>query len=413
MMSKYRNTLCKAKIATMLIIVATFFCLSSCFDNRFDLTDFDSTTRVEVHDLSLSLNVNNVTLGGVIKVDDGDKIQIVEDENGDSIFAVLVEGNFDSESVTIDDESIISTENVEIGDGTQLFTGEVEYKFGQFDIPDVDLSSLPSFLRGADTRIVLKNPQIYVELFNPLTRFGTWIEAGLKLSPIKGSYTGACETDNGRRLSTKPSERLSTYVLSPEKPKAILDGYNEPEFIQFSALKHILDTGKGVPERIGVEILEAMLPKQRVVDVPLKSTIGGIEGYYTFYVPLEFDEGTTIIYSDTIDGWGDEVKNHVGIRKLSISGNASLHIPVDETEVMVEPLCYDARNALSRSFTLHSGHPDEPFCLEFDYGDKPLEHLSKIVLKAKLPMRCGEVLKPSQSIELKDIKISVDGYYEK
>lgn len=86
--------------ATMLLGIAS---MSSCIDNDYDLSDIDSTVRVDVDNLVLPVNLDEITLSSILNIKEGDRVQIV---NGS--YAFVEEGSFTSEEINIDEVLIAS-----------------------------------------------------------------------------------------------------------------------------------------------------------------------------------------------------------------------------------------------------------------------------------------------------------------
>ncbi|MDE7403050.1 MAG: hypothetical protein K2M87_06530 [Muribaculaceae bacterium] len=74
--------------------------LTSCIDDKYDLSNADTTTRLEIKDLTIPVNIDPVTLGSVIKIDEGSKIQVVN-IGGREFYALKETGSFNSESIDV------------------------------------------------------------------------------------------------------------------------------------------------------------------------------------------------------------------------------------------------------------------------------------------------------------------------
>lgn len=70
--------------------------LSSCVDDKYDLSDIDTTVRVDIDDLTIPVNLDNIELNTIIT--EGERVKIV---NGQ--YAVVQDGTFNSSAVTIGD----------------------------------------------------------------------------------------------------------------------------------------------------------------------------------------------------------------------------------------------------------------------------------------------------------------------
>ncbi|MDE7136736.1 MAG: hypothetical protein K2N91_08900, partial [Muribaculaceae bacterium] len=69
----------------------------SCIDDKYDLSDIDSTVRVKVNDLVIPINIDKIDMGSIIKLDEDGIVQIVNNE-----YAVVKDGSINSSEVKID-----------------------------------------------------------------------------------------------------------------------------------------------------------------------------------------------------------------------------------------------------------------------------------------------------------------------
>ena len=73
---------------------AISLCLASCIDNDYDLSDIDTTSRLQVKDLIVPINIDDITLSQVLDLDDDSEIEEVVQPDGSVIYAVRKEGDF-------------------------------------------------------------------------------------------------------------------------------------------------------------------------------------------------------------------------------------------------------------------------------------------------------------------------------
>lgn len=88
---KYYQLLCPLAAATLL--------LTGCIDNDYDLSDIDTTSKVEVKDLTLPINMEPFTLEAMFDIDEQDpdeKIKVIDGE-----YCVRESGSFDSKEIRI------------------------------------------------------------------------------------------------------------------------------------------------------------------------------------------------------------------------------------------------------------------------------------------------------------------------
>lgn len=77
--------------------------LTSCVDNDYDLSDVDTTVRVDVKDLIVPINIDQITLESVISIDEDDEHIATMD---DGTYYYHSDGDFSSETVSIDAISV-------------------------------------------------------------------------------------------------------------------------------------------------------------------------------------------------------------------------------------------------------------------------------------------------------------------
>ncbi|MGN0214711.1 MAG: hypothetical protein ACI4AH_07905 [Muribaculaceae bacterium] len=70
--------------------------LSGCIDNDIDLENVDTTAEVKVVDLTVPLNLDEITLSSVISLDEGSKIKEIDGE-----YVFVSEGDFESDEVNV------------------------------------------------------------------------------------------------------------------------------------------------------------------------------------------------------------------------------------------------------------------------------------------------------------------------
>lgn len=76
--------------------------LSSCFDNDYDLSDIDTTVKVQTKNLVIPINIDAITLEQVLDIDEGSEIIETIDADGKRIYAIKKEGRFDSGNINVD-----------------------------------------------------------------------------------------------------------------------------------------------------------------------------------------------------------------------------------------------------------------------------------------------------------------------
>lgn len=77
--------------------------LGSCVNSDYDLGNMDNTIGIKVKDLTIAMKMDELKLEKVLDLEDGSEIKKIKDPvTGKDIYAVLEEGDFESDPITID-----------------------------------------------------------------------------------------------------------------------------------------------------------------------------------------------------------------------------------------------------------------------------------------------------------------------
>ena len=87
--------------------LAAALVMTGCIDDNYDLSDLDTSLRVNVNDLTIPVNVGEITLNSIIDIEDSENISKemyegpVAELQGKQIYVFHSEGNFNSEDIHI------------------------------------------------------------------------------------------------------------------------------------------------------------------------------------------------------------------------------------------------------------------------------------------------------------------------
>lgn len=320
---------------------------------------------------------------------------------------------------TLDQSFRLSTDYKLSSFDVTAFSGSIVKPIDGFDGPSILLNDLPDFLSQDGTNLILANPQLYLEVNNPLSAYNVEARTGVSLTPVRGSHPseaivlpgGLTITDN------KPAGAIYKYVLSPDGAATVpVAGYEDAEKLPYPGLGNVL-SGNGLPEKLNVDFSNPEAFGDNVVDFPLDGNISGIDGAYTFRAPLALEEGTTIYYSGTKDDWGSEDldKLHVSVMKVTATATSELPVSVLLSAQIInnagqhvgvcEPLELPA-NAQDHPITLTITAPEGS---EIDNIDGIYYHVTCSV--GPDDASTGEAISPEQSVVLKTVRARVTGRY--
>lgn len=300
------------------------------------------------------------------------------------------------------------------------FTGVVNYKLDGMDIDPVSLSDIPDFLDCEGTNILLANPQIYLQVNNPVADNALDCSTGITLTALReGSAALPFSPDNGAFTigHNKGVAGKYNFVLTPSMdnitvPEAYSDGLT---FVQFTTLSNLLASpaGDGLPDQIGITLNEPQIPTQHVSDFVLGRTLPAVEGSYDLVAPLALKEGSQIIYTETEDGWNDEDVDAITITQLSLTATVTNQCPL-AVELVAWPI--DVQGNRIPGVEIISSRVEansSEVALTIKMSGK-VQHLDGVVFEARVDGSSDHTaLSPSQTITLKNVRAVVSGYYEK
>lgn len=306
------------------------------------------------------------------------------------------------------------------------FSGQVKYDIEGINIDPVDLSDIPDVLNQTGTDIRLTNPQIYLQLNNPVSEFNLKANANLQLTAHTGEQQQSYTLDDANGFDIdQPDNKL---CLSPTDPgtyyKGTIDKDGKTEEVDFDKARHETFTslsnvlsGDRIPESLDIDVVNPQIPVQPVADFRLGEDISTVNGNYVFYAPLNLTKDAKIKYSDTFDGWNDEDVDAMEITQLFVNANASSDVPMNLT-FKIYPIDKEGKKmtdngkevvgTVTKTITPKMNEPIEIIV------EGNIRHLDGIILDADINGReDGKPLQPDQSIQLKNVRIKLSGTYIK
>ncbi len=300
------------------------------------------------------------------------------------------------------------------------FTGDLLYALDSFDVPSVELNDLPDVLTQEDTDIKIANPQLYLAMNNPLAGYKVDAHSGLTLTSIRPESQTSYSLPAGEEIligSNHGEAGPYNICLSPTKPEEYYGDYKENALhVPFPALSDVL-SGKGLPDKIKVDLNNARIGQAHVEGFQLGKTINKVEGRYSFYAPLAFQAGSQVVYADSDDGWKDDTLDKLTIEALGVTADVENDLPFDITlsgypldehgNQCVDPVTH--KPVSLGEVTVKGGEK----CKISLKTDGIVTGLDGIRYSAKATVdKGGETLRPTTKIYLTNIRAIVSGYYE-
>lgn len=308
----------------------------------------------------------------------------------------------------------------------ESFTGDIQYQVDGIDIDPVSLDDIPDFLTQDGTDIKLANPQIYLELNNPLyEEHRIYATTALEFIPFPNA------TGEHFKVDVKIDDAINQFCLSPVKPESYYTNsrneqlkvdFTYAEFVPFNNLGNIL-SGEKIPESIGINVVDPQIPTQHVENFTLGKTLGAIEGTYVFYAPMALAEGSVIKYSEVFDDWSDDEMDNITISQLRVDANITSNIPF-ELVLKAYPIDKNGQKisdggkiiegkAYMNGSDVIPSNANGSLVIEMN---GTIRQLDGIILDAELHGKdaagsVGNALKPSNQIKLDNLKMKVSGEY--
>lgn len=308
----------------------------------------------------------------------------------------------------------------------ESFTGDIQYQVDGIDIDPVNLDDIPDYLAQEGTNIKLANPQIYLELNNPLyEEHHIYATTALEFIPYPNN------TGERFKVDVKIDDALNQFCFSPAKPESYYKNagneqlkvdFTDAEFVPFTNLGNIL-SGEKIPESIDINVVNPQIPVQHVENFALGQTLGAIQGTYVFYAPLALTEGSVIKYSEVFDGWSDEELDNIAISQLRVDANITSNIPF-ELALKAYPIDKNGQKITNngkviegkiymKGFDVIPANANGSLVIEIDGA---IQQLDGIILDAEIHGKdvagsTGNALKPNHQIKLDNLKMKVSGEY--
>lgn len=307
-------------------------------------------------------------------------------------------------------------------------SGKIAYSLDGFKIDDVTLDDLPDMLRQEDTRIRIDNPQLYLSLNNPVASYGLTAQSGLSLIPMRDGIEGqTCSLDDGNLIELKPGNG-DNYVphnicIAPTDPKSYFYGYADPANVGFADFSDIL-WGNGLPDRIKVKFVDPKVKEGDVFDFRLggttaNPTVGAVKGNYTLFAPLTLGIESQIIYSEKETGWSDDDIEKIKIGAMSVNATVYNPLPVaikvEATPLDSEghPLKDNKGNQVKLKGLEIQANTEAAVELKLDLKDGSyIKGIDGIEYSATCVVQeANRTLRPTETITVKNIRITVSGSY--
>lgn len=281
------------------------------------------------------------------------------------------------------------------------FTGIIKYDITGINIDPIDLSDLPDILSQEGTDLILENPQIYVNINNPLyQKYHLFAKAGLCLT---GNETYKTASD-----AVVINQADNSFVLSPFKPQKLCQGFEHAQHVVFSDLGKVISSeGKKIPNQVDVKLISPMIPEQHVTDFILGDPIQPVKGNWMLYAPLTLTSSSIIKYTKTWDDWQDKDLDGLTIEKAEVNATISSDVPLD-LDVSFTLLGKEGKLTGKATLAANAINSEMNIPLTGTSINKIYGMTIDVMIQGS-----GSTISPSQKIVVKNLNAKVSGYYDK
>ncbi|MBD5357224.1 MAG: hypothetical protein HDR88_09515 [Bacteroides sp.] len=297
-------------------------------------------------------------------------------------------------------------------------SGRIQYLLegDALNISPISLSSIPDFLSGDETNLILANPQIYLSVNNPVAGENLGYQTGLQLTAVReNSDDKEFSLDNGylRVGYDKGVTGPYNFCLSPEGPTNIPDEYVNPQAVPFSTLGNVI-AGNGIPNSIRIKLVDPQVYDQPVNKFKLNQNLAPLTGKWDFLAPLGLknDSDAKIVYTKTVDGWSDDDVDAITINTLEVSLKVTNSTPLAAqfTGYPIDKSGKQISGVEIKGADIPGNAQDVPVTI---YITGEVKNLDGITFVATVTPNDSKPLSPDQSFTLSDIKAKVSGNYTK
>lgn len=282
-------------------------------------------------------------------------------------------------------------------------------------VSPVKIQNLPDFLNDDEVSINLNDPRIFINVTNP-----TPVDINLtaQLTPVKD---GIMLTDKTVQIGSE-TEAASQVII----PGNVTDyricihqitdeaGIEADRIVSVPGLNRLIEK---IPDEIRMEPVETTAV-QEFKEIEL----GGdyrIETDYQLETPLQFNEGTEVIYSEKMDGWGSDMEDY-DFKEVVVSMKATNAIPLD-LQMTADAIDVEGNILSEVSATVEgyitAGTPNRKTNSELKIilkssNTEALHRLDGLTYRVSAKTTeevAGTVLNENQTLKLDDIRIQIKG----
>jgi len=277
------------------------------------------------------------------------------------------------------------------------FSGDIEYTLdNDISIDPVDIENLPEILQESGTSIELANPQLYlVNVSNPFVTNNIIPEAVLSI------------TGNDTYKATLKLNKANNNILMSPKYEDLWDNtFPKEEWVQFEDLGGLL-SGDKIPATLTIKVEKPVLNATDVVNFELGKDHPGITGNWKFYTKLALTDKTKISYNKIWDDWGSKDLDGLTVEKATVSFDFKKDVALDAKSIE-----FYLNGKEGKLYGITNNVKGDANVITIEMTGGPVSNITGGELKVKLKGQ-GKGINTTQQIEVSNLRMTVDGYYDK
>ena len=282
-------------------------------------------------------------------------------------------------------------------------------------VSPVKIQNLPDFLNDEEVSINLNDPRIFLNVTNPtpvdinLTAQLTPVKDGTALS--EKSVKIGSETEAASQViipGNVTDYRICIHQIADEA------GIEADRIVSVPGLNRLIEK---IPDEIRMEPVNTT-----AVQAFKEIDLGGnyqVETGYELKTPLQFNEGTEVIYSEEMNGWGSDMEDY-DFKEVVVSMKATNAIPLD-LQMTADAIDVNGNILAGVTATVEgniaAGTPGQKTNSELKIilkssSTEALHRLDGLTYRVSAKTTkevAGTVLNENQTLKLDDIRIQIKG----
>lgn len=291
------------------------------------------------------------------------------------------------------------------------FSGGINYQLDEIKVNDMDLSGIPEVLCQTGTKVILDDPQIYLSVNNPIVAKYPECNVNPNVNFTLEPNPAADETFKSGFNIPEADNKL---CLAPRSHTKYYDSNDACKYVPFESLSRILiskvDGEPQLPSSLGITVNAGVT--QEVSKLKLDSNYGKVTGDYIFYAPLQLTDQSIVKYSTVEDGWNDDNLQNLTIDKMKVSFTLTDDVPFD-VQFDIYPLDKEGNIIKGVSFSPATAPANAKNHAVETVLSGVIQHLDGVRIDAVGKAASNQVLKPGMNFKVENLRVTVNGNYEK